>query len=264
MTTLDHIRADGEAAILLLLAQLDERHKLILRDAIRRYGRVQNIPESVWQHIQEDIPGGTVKDKHGDDTTVAAAILLLLTHADDWTGEQMAAQGAPRQQLSPRHLTDYSLEAARQTTASAAQTTTTLRTRLARKIEDEALSPNGGVGVATDFGIDAAIDEVLTAARRATIATDLTTGALTAGEIGAAARVTGDDGTVTRIDGVKTTISLIWRTERDFLVCPRCSPLEGQPEEVWSLIFPEGPGDDAHPNCRCYLDIRVVPVGGGE
>lgn len=47
---------------------------------------------------------------------------------------------------------------------------------------------------------------------------------------------------------------LVWTTQQDELVCPICEDLDG---EQWTADDPElqEPPDDAHDNCRCYLDI---------
>src|SRR6185436_10258750 len=47
---------------------------------------------------------------------------------------------------------------------------------------------------------------------------------------------------------------LVWTTQQDELVCPTCEELDGQ---QWAMDDPglQEPPDDAHDNCRCYLDI---------
>lgn len=246
-TTLDAIRSAGETDLESLYQQLDTQHKKILRAAIKRYG-IENVPESIWLEMQRNIEEGTM-----------TAVLLLLMMADDWTTEQMVSSGIPRSQITSSQLTDYSLRAARQVTNMAAGTVETIRNRLTRRLQDQALSQQGGVGELTNEGIDAALDDVFTQSRRETIAIDQSTQAMSAGQIGARDRAEGGDGAKTG-DGKRTTIALIWKTERDNLVCPRCSPLEGQPEEVWGRVFPNGPGPAAHPRCRCELEVRVVPA----
>lgn len=248
MLTLDTIRDAGERDIEALLKNLDDRHKALLRDAITKYG-VNNVPESVWGEVQQNMEESTV-----------AAILLLLMMADDWTTTEIEQAGAGRSRISDAQLNEYKRTAARHSRELSLQTTSTLRDRLTRKVQDQALTGPGEIGTATDMGVDVALDDVFTQSRRETIAIDTTTTAMSAGQRAAAERAKealGGDGTAAA-DGIKTTIALIWRTEKDYLVCPRCSPLEGQPEEVWGRVFPLGPGPACHPNCRCELDIRVV------
>ena len=48
---------------------------------------------------------------------------------------------------------------------------------------------------------------------------------------------------------------LIWGTAGDDLVCERCGPLNGLPEEEWKKEFPQGPS--AHPGCRCFLSLTA-------
>lgn len=249
MATLDQIRTAGETKIARLLADSDAGARGLLADALRKYGRVQDIPDDVWQQI---------RDHYADNDRLAAAILLLFVASDDWTTDRLAGMGVQVTDGTP--MAGYAIKAARQT-QSLASTVDTLKDRIGRRIEDSRLTGPGETGELTDEGIDAALDDVFTASRRETIATNQTTGAITGGQVGARNRHVGDDGAAETIDGTKMTVALIWKTERDNLVCPRCSPLEGQPEEVWSLVFPEGPGEDAHPNCRCELMPTPVLAG---
>lgn len=63
--------------------------------------------------------------------------------------------------------------------------------------------------------------------------------------------------------GIGQTVGLsgedIWRTRRDVRVCKICDELDGQPRAVWQAQFPTGPGDDVHPNCRCFIRYALVP-----
>jgi hypothetical protein len=82
-------------------------------------------------------------------------------------------------------------------------------------------------------------------ARAEAISITETTGAITAGE-GLAAGVL-------RAHGVD--LKPFWRTEEDDLVCEECGPLDNQPEEVYEIVAPFGPG--MHPRCRCWLEYRT-------
>lgn len=63
--------------------------------------------------------------------------------------------------------------------------------------------------------------------------------------------------------GIGQTVGLsgedLWITARDSRVCPICRPLHKQPRAVWQLEFPAGPGDDVHPQCRCFIQYALVP-----
>jgi hypothetical protein len=243
MLALDDIRAAGEADLEEKLERLDARHRETLRAALLQYGRVQDIPETVWERIEREM---------ADET--AAMLLLLMMSGDIWTTDEIRRGGVGISSLPSQ--VDYMPIASARTAAMAAQTTDTLRNRLARRIEDAAISGPGKVGEVTPEGIDQALDDVLTKQRRETISIDQTTGSLSDGQRGAAERIGGDGA---RTDaGQAVTIELIWRTERDDRVCPRCSPLEGSNEETWGRVFPNGPGPEAHPNCRCWLSPQVI------
>lgn len=262
MLTLDDIRARGVEDLQKLLADLDARHRKMLLDAIASYGNVRDVPESVWTTIENDLRNET-----------AAALLLIVADADDWTAEQIARQGVLTKGLTTEEMSAYAILTASHADAMATDTTTTLRNRLTRKVQDSQLTGPGDVGELTTAGIEQAIDDVLTTGRRAGIAIDQTTTAISRGQIGARDRTLGEDGfgisaggdgAVAGI-GQRVRITLIWRTHPEETMtgpCPRCFPLDGKPEEVWSLIFPEGPGFDAHPNCACTLD--VVPIAAPD
>jgi hypothetical protein len=243
MPPIDDLRAAGEKNMQGILAKLDKRHRARVQAQIERYGRVQDIPEEFWTELQREI----------EDEQVAAVMLLILA-ADEWTTEEVRQQGVTKRRRASQ--TDAALSAAQQVQRTAAQTVDTLRNRLGRRIEDAKASGPGDVGELTDEGIDQALDDVFTQDRRATIAADQTTTAFSTGQRDAAERI--GRGGITNEVGQRVTLELTWRTERDNRVCPRCSPLEGQPESVWSQVFPEGPGPTAHPNCRCFLQPQVI------
>ncbi len=252
MPTLDDLREKAETNLQKVLAKLDKRHQALLRDAIKEYG--WNVPDIVWQKIRAD----------QENDELAAAILLVLTSSDEWTTAEINQQGVASRGYSRREYMNYAFDAQRRTRVLADGTVDTLRNRVARKMQDEALSSRGKLGELTDEGIDETLAGIFTDQRRKTISIDQTTGGFTSGQRAAAERAeTGGDGSEAGFGG-QFTIALLWRTERDNLVCPRCAPLEGQPEELWSLVFPEGPGEEAHPNCRCWLEPTVVPVKDDE
>jgi hypothetical protein len=225
---------------------MEERHKTLLRRELKRHGRVQDIPQSVWDRIKSDM----------ESEEVAALVLLAIAIGDDWTTDELGSQDARTRGYTQDEYGRYGMVAQRQVQVTAAQTTDTLRDRLRRRIEDQRTSGRGAVGELTDQGIEDALEDVFTPQRRETIATDATTQGFSVGQRGAAERI-GRDGA--RADaGQRVSIELYWETERDDRVCSRCSPLQGQPESVWGQVFPDGPGPAAHPRCRCYLRPVVV------
>jgi hypothetical protein len=245
--TLDDLRIQDEKDLEEKLAELDERHRAALKAAIKKYGRVQDIPEIIWIQIQREI----------EDTELAAIAVLILA-ADTWTANEIQQQGVPRRRLANRN--EAQADALRQLLSTVPDTVRTVRNRLQRRIEDQLAGPSGDVGELTDEGLDTALDHVFTPERRATIAADQVTTAYTTGQRTAGERIVGDG--VRNADGQRVTLELIWRTERDNLVCHRCSPLEGTTEEHWGKVFPDGPGPTAHPNCRCSLQPQVIVDDG--
>mgnify|MGYP000216878628 FL=1 len=245
MTDLEDIRRDGEEEIVAILAMLDERHQALLRDALRRYGSVANIPQSVWDQIQGDT----------ENELVAVALLLMMGGASYTSGE-LGSQGVSAPPPGQTGLAKMSLLAARQAQSAAAASVDSLQRRIVHGLEQARLDKNlGNVGDLTQEGIDKALQDAFDEARRKRIAIDETTEAITKGQQEAAG---GAD--KTNIAGQRVTVEMRWQTERDNRVCPRCSPLHETPEEVWSKVFPNGPGRDAHPNC-VLPGTRLVPLG---
>ena len=243
MTDLEDIRRDGEEAIIALMKSLDERHRALLRDSLLRYGSVQNIPPAVWQQIQGET-----------ENELAAIYLLLIGNAFGYTTAELGGQGVRTPRTNPLGLAHRSLGAAAQARSTAAASVAGIQRELNRSLQQARLDvTKGSVGELTQQGLDDALAEILDEARRKQIAVTETTEAITAGQREASGAAGGRN-----TAGQRVRVEMRWQTERDNRVCPRCSPLHETPEEVWSLVFPDGPGRDAHPNCRCYLRAVVV------
>lgn len=243
---LAEIRSAAEADLTAALERLDAKHRAEVRDAIKEFGRVQNIPDYFWDRLKTEIAT--------DESAVVLALIML--GGDAWTTDRYAQLGLPVRSVPT--AAQYRADAAARQAFMADTTVDTLRQRLTRRIEDAIAGGPGKVGTLTDKGIDQALDDVFTKQRRETIATDQTTGALSKGQLTARERLRGGDGAATNDEGQSVTLELIWRTSGGENVCPRCSPLEGQPESVWGQVFPDGPGNEAHPRCACRLEPRLT------
>lgn len=234
MPTIDEARTKGEKAILLLLSDLDAQHAEILRSALRTYGRVDLIPESVWNRL---------KQTTGDDPQLAKKVALLMLGADSITIAELQQQADVG--IAPGDLGGYARHAD-ELVSGLSDTVDTIRDRLKTAERNSRISGPGELGEFTPDGIDKAISDVLDETRRATIATDLATQAISKGQMGAGTRA-----------GQVVDVELVWVIE-DNTACPICLSVNGTTEDVWGLIFPDGPGPEAHPNCRCRLRIRYV------
>lgn len=69
------------------------------------------------------------------------------------------------------------------------------------------------------------------------------------------AQTAGGESAVRSLGGVRDDDR--WITREDSRVCPVCRPLHNQPRSVWAQQFPSGPGDEVHPDCRCYIEYTV-------
>jgi HPt (histidine-containing phosphotransfer) domain-containing protein len=86
---------------------------------------------------------------------------------------------------------------------------------------------------------------IFSVSRAVEISISEVTRSVSAGEYGAAGRYNLETG---------QTLKPFWFTEADGRVCPVCAPLHGEPEEMWSDVYPGGP--PGHPHCRCWLEWR--------
>lgn len=61
-------------------------------------------------------------------------------------------------------------------------------------------------------------------------------------------------------DGSDAVVMVAYWEIEDNDACPVCKPLNGLPESEWSKKFPDGPGPEVHPHCRCRLGYRPGTV----
>lgn len=247
MPTLDQIRRAPERELRDALRQLDSDHRQLILEALDEYGHPRDIPEAIWERIRTE-----------QEERLAAILLLLMVSGDDWTAQQLESQGVGIRSARPDAT--YALQAARQAQIAAAQATDTLRNRIHRSVTDALASPRGGVGEISKTATRQAVNDVFTAARREQIEVTQSTRAVTTGQRGAEARLGGDGAALDT--GQAVEIEMRWRT-RPYLAksgrsCEQCAALEGATEDVWGLVYPDGPGDEAHPHCNCYLEPVVV------
>lgn len=254
--TLDTIRAAREADLAAVLRKLNARHRPRVMAAIREFGSVQAIPVSFWHELEREA-----------DLEVGALMILLLSFAYADTQRSIGIQPPNEARL-------------RQGTAGAAavlSTTTSrdyaesVRSSLISRIDRQAAEINS---LSTTQAVERIRDEVARAmparklrpegrdAADSVAITNTTAGISTGQRAGARdsqlalqTRGAGGDGATTATIS-RTRVALVWRTERDARVCPKCSPLNGQPDAVWSAKYIAGP--PAHPNCRCQLQAVIT------
>lgn len=231
MTTLDTIRAQSEADFIAKLNNLNDRHRLKLIAARRKYGSVKAIPLSVWQEVAREIENET------------AALLLLILIA----GYTFTLDGLP----GLRRPTDDPLATGKRFASTRAKTFGEGYAETTRKRWEELEAAIEELGKdqtqkarleATEKGLD----EILNAGRAEGAGITETTGGLSAGQRGA-----GDDA---RTFNPGVTVTLYWRTEKDEKVCPVCKPLDGKSEAYCESI---GIGQPAHPRCRCEWVAKI-------
>lgn len=167
-----------------------------------------------------------------DEINRELAIVLLLL----W--QQSAVQHGLATDLAEAQALKYATDRAAELSRSYAENTREMAGAAARRWAADIPRST----LADDLG------KVLGPNRAARMATTETTKAQTAGGeagVGQTVGLSGEDQ---------------WITRADSLVCPVCKPLHKQPRAVWQQQFPTGPGDDVHPQCRCF--IRYVLVAG--
>jgi hypothetical protein len=254
MPTLNDIRTAGEAKLRELLAGFTRRQRAEIASAIRQYGSVRNIPDAFWERQQREM-----------EEEATAAFLVLMLASDEWTTGEIRRQGQPARMAGEASVGAYGRAAASQATKLADQFTRTTRDRLVRSMADLEIA-SIGKGGPTKAEIRTTVADVLDKSRIDAGVTTNTTQSVSRGQIGGARRAEGQlggDGAAAADDiRQRVTVQLIWRIHpersKSGESCPRCQAVNGQPEEVWGVIFPEGPGDEAHVNCNCDLEVRAI------
>ncbi len=228
MPTIDEIRATAERDLAAVLADIDERRRGLLLAALAQHGSVDKIPDSVWAEIVED-----------GERRIVVALLAIALAADRWTADEISRHGVSLDDLTADRLAQYAVAAARQAATYSQQAADAIRAKLQRRAEEIKLDSATGIGEATADELSAAIEDTIDGDNESAAITEAT-GAITTGQRGAA-------------DRSPTAVDMVWMTEHDNRVCPRCSPLHGRSQDVWAKIFPGGPGYAVHPRCRCWL-----------
>jgi hypothetical protein len=210
-------RTDEERAMAaILLAIFDEK----MQQAVWLIGNSSStLPASFYSGLASD---------------VMQAVQPQLAGLHLEAGQRMAESVG--QQLDPARAASEAEAWARK---QAEQMARDLAERIQKQV-DEILAEQAA-GEADVAGVALSLEGVFSEGRADVLATDLTTGAASAGEIGAGRTIEKETGLV---------LEAIWRID-DSGACEVCYPLDGQSIEVWGDQFPSGPG--AHPNCRCYL-----------
>lgn len=234
MPSLNTIRAEAEGRLDRILAKLDRRHRAMVIGAVRAFGSVELVPQSIWDEIQQDIENET-----------AAALLALIILSDDWTRAQIGRQGVLIGGPSPRDVAGYGTVAAIRAQTLAADRLAGIQRRMA-----ETLRELGDIKKAASeaFGAVAREREVVT-----TTTDTISLGQRAAGRAGDVASTA---------DGEAVEIDMIWRVHPEDSKtgpCPICAPLDNTPERVWGRVFHNGP--PGHPNCVCSLSPHVVATG---
>lgn len=111
---------------------------------------------------------------------------------------------------------------------------------------DSSDSSSSPIARADKADVDDFLDDITGPDRDERTAATETTRGIAAGERSAAGRIVLPPGEL---------LTSYWRTERDSRVCPICTPLDGQPQEVYG---PRVGAPPAHINCRCWLVWKKV------
>jgi hypothetical protein len=210
-------RADEEKALAAILyALFDEK----LQEAVWLIGSPPSgLPSSFYSGLVSD---------------VAQAIQPQLAGLHLEAGQRMAESVG--QQLDPtRAASEAEVWARREAEAMAKD----LAERVRQQVEE--ILAEYEAGVAEEAAVVLSLGGVFSEGRAEGLAVDQTTGAASAGEIGAGRTIERETGLI---------LEAVWRIE-DANACEVCYSLDGQSIEVWGDQFPGGPG--AHPHCRCYL-----------
>jgi hypothetical protein len=231
-------RMELEASFARRMGQLSSRQRSRLRDLLGNPPDPANVPSSFWREVEEE----TQRE------VLTILYLLFLSssnyHASgDVTGDGLTVSLRNSIEASARNYSDgRAAELARGYAETSVSRFETLRDELNRA----AAMAEPGEPIITRVDLETRLERVFGPSRAEAIAVTETTKAQTAG---------GETG-VAFTDGLSD--GDLWMTRQDGKVCPICEPLHGQPRQVWMRVFPSGPGDDAHVNCRCFLQYASL------
>lgn len=208
------------------LATLSAAHREQLIRYLGTPPDINRVPDEFWRECEVE----TKKQ-------LAALLLLLFLHSGQGLVAQIGAEQIPGTLRTIEQTGQQWAEQEAERTARQVTATTVERVRGAAGAYYGELDPNA---------FKDRIDGIYGEGRAAGIARDKTTNAQTAGQ--EAVRQSA------AAEGV--TMVAFWNSSKDSDVCPLCRPLHGKPESVWSREAPNGPGEEFHHGCRCFLDYK--------
>ena len=244
-----------EADFAAKLSRLSSRHRRELIELMGSLPDPSNVPREFWAKVEEE---------HQE--TVTSILLLLFIAA----GEQHIDLLLPSdlRAVATEGLTDQATEWAADRAATVSKQYAERSQQLASKLSTRWYGPDFAINRARGDLKPPGSDQVQSGAieifgpnRDATVATTETTQAATAGTNDA----------IGRVQELGIEVSVTWYTERDARVCPICQPLHGLsmpdweaalsaanvPPAMFDAINAAG-GPPIHPNCRCWLETKVV------
>ena len=229
MASIEQIRNASEAKLASKMRGLSRKHRTAIRNAIKQYGGLANIPNTFWQDLEKQIQ---------DETAALLALLYIAAH--ETTANKLRFQSD--EQETRRKAQEYAVMRSKALALSHIENT---QKRLSGRLE----ALRGKIQTVADEQREAEkqLATILSDDRADVAAVTETTTGISTGQIGGAEDY--------EQENPQDLVQYKWRTERDERVCPICNPLDGKLSETWTRYFPGGP--PAHPRCRCQLILYV-------
>jgi hypothetical protein len=220
---------DMEASFAKRLAKLSSRHRAELRELLGNPPNPANVPEAFWVKVEREL----------EEEAAVALYLLFISSANFHASGDVSGQGlhSSTALLLNRQADTYSSRRASELATGYGLTSRDRFGTLADKIGEA--TRNDTIITRSELELD--LTKIFGPARDASVAMTETTKGQTAG---------GDAGIEITVG---KSLQDIWRI-KDGTACETCKSVNGQPRSEWEKRFPTGPGDDVHPNCRCYLE----------
>lgn len=248
-------RMDFEADFAKQLARVSSKHRRELIDLLGTPADPANVPVEFWTKVETE-----------QKETVTSILLLLFMAA----GEQHLDLLLPSdlRAVAAEGLRDRAGTWAGERAATLSKQYVDRSRQMADKLPTRWYGPDFTInrfrGDLKSPGSGQVLDgalEIFGPNRDATIAATETTQAATAGTNDA----------IGAVEGIGVKVSVTWFTERDARVCPICQPLHGLAMSDWEVALSAAGvppaafesisaagGPPIHPNCRCWLETKVV------
>ena len=241
MPELAQARAQSEQRLTQVLTSLGSEWRARIEPYLGYPPDVSRVPPGLWADMEFAYRQKLSRE-------AAAIYLLALGRMSDETPEGYTVAEPLAAQFATQWTEKRAAITAQQFVTNTRERLVTLRRDLVIPKPGTTLPPAGDGGAAL---LDDLLGNAFGESRATTMAVTETTATISGGEAGFRKAY---------LDYSGHLLLAIWTTEEDDRVCPVCSPLHEKPQTEWpvEILMLGTLGPPAHPNCRCWLEYKLV------